>query len=40
MKKNFIKKKSLYYLKQNIKPYMKCCPVKRAAFHRIGNRKQ
>ncbi len=40
MKKSFIKKKSLYNLKQNIKPYMKCCPVKRAAFHRIGNRKQ
>ncbi len=40
MKKNFNKKKSIYNLKQAIKPYMRCCPVKRTAFHRIGNRKQ
>lgn len=27
-------------LQQNMKPYMKRCPVKRMAFHRIGGRKQ
>jgi hypothetical protein len=40
MKKNL---KAINYaqsLKHNIKPYMKRCPVKRMAFHRIGSRKQ
>ncbi len=40
MKNSFNKKKSLYNLKQAIKPCMKCYPIKKTAFHRIGNRKQ
>jgi len=40
MKKKTQNKQNPFYPKQNMKPNLKRCPVKRAAFHRIGSRKQ
>ncbi len=43
MKKNHKTKQNLSYfqsVKQNMKPYLIRCPVRRMAFYRIGSRKQ